>query len=92
MGITKLRFTRSKDGSHVYAISLKWPGESLTLHEVRAREGSRLTMLGVDADLKWQQGREGLVIQIPDAIARNKPCEQAFAFKIEAQPYRAIYS
>ncbi|MGA3328979.1 MAG: alpha-L-fucosidase, partial [Terriglobia bacterium] len=86
-----VRFTRTKDGRHVYAISLKWPGESLTLRALRAREGSRVTILGVDAPLKWRQGRDGLVIQIPDAIAQNKPCEQAFAFRIEAQPYRATY-
>ena len=88
---TDVRFTRTKDGRHVYAISLKWPGESLTLKALRAREGSQVTMLGVDTPLKWRQSREGLVIQIPDAIARNKPCEQAYAFKVEALPYRTTY-
>ena len=48
-------------------------------------------MLGVNTPLKWRQHRDGLVIQIPDAIAQNKPCEQAYAFKIEAQPYREHY-
>jgi alpha-L-fucosidase len=86
-----VRFTRTKDGKYVYAISLKWPGDSLTLRSIRAQEGSQLSMLGVTTPLKWQQGRDGLVIQIPDAIAQNKPCEQAFAFKIEAQPYRQTY-
>ncbi|MGD1104773.1 MAG: alpha-L-fucosidase, partial [Terriglobia bacterium] len=51
-----VRFTRTKDGRHVYAISLKWPGESLTLRSLRAREGSRVTMLGVNTALKWRQG------------------------------------
>lgn len=86
-----VRFTRAKDGDHVYAINLKWPGESLTLPALRAREGSQVTMLGVGTPLKWRQGREGLVIRIPDSLAQNKPCEQAFAFRIEAQPYRATY-
>jgi len=86
-----VRFTRTKDGRHVFAISLKWPGESLTLRALRAREGSRVTMLGVNTPLKWRQGPDGLVIQIPDAIAQNKPCEQAFTFRIEAQPYRETY-
>ena len=48
-------------------------------------------MLGVNTPLKWRQDREGLVIQIPDAIAQNKPCMQAYVFKIEAQPYRLTY-
>jgi alpha-L-fucosidase len=86
-----VRFTRTKDGRHVFAISLKWPGESLTLRALRAREGSPVTMLGVNTPLKWRQGRDALVIQIPDAIAQNKPCEQAFTFRIEAQPHRETY-
>jgi alpha-L-fucosidase len=88
---TDVRFTCTKDGRNVYAISLKWPGESLTLKALRAREGWPVMMLGVDTPLRWRQGQEGLVIQIPDAIARNKPCEQAYVFKIEAQPFRASY-
>ena len=86
-----IRFTRTKDGEHVYAISLKWPGETLTLRSLRARQGSQVTMMGVDTPLKWRQDRDGLVIKIPDAIAQNKPCTQAYVFKIEAQPYRSTY-
>jgi alpha-L-fucosidase len=86
-----VRFTRSKDNKYVYATSLNWPGESLTLRSLRAKEGSQVTMLGVKAHLKWQQDKEGLVIRIPAAIAEHKPCKQAYAFKIEAQPYQERY-
>jgi alpha-L-fucosidase len=86
-----IRFTRTKDSRYVYAISLKWPGETLTLKSLRAREGSAVTMLGVKGDLKWRQDKNGLVIQIPSSIAKNKPCAQAYAFKIEAQLFRERY-
>ncbi len=86
-----IRFTRSKDGAHVYAISLKWPGQSFKVQSVRAREGSAITLLGTKAKLKWRQGQDGLVIDIPDSIAQHKPCAQAYVFKIEAQPYREKY-
>ena len=86
-----IRFTRTKDSRYVYAISLKWPGEILALKSLRAREGSPVTMLGVKGDLRWRQDKDGLVIRIPASIAKNKPCAQAYAFKIEAQSFRERY-
>jgi alpha-L-fucosidase len=82
-----LRFTRSKDGRYVYAISLKWPGKRLKLTSVRAVEGSKITMLGVSRSLPWRQGPDGLIIDVPE----TRPCKQAYAFRIEAQPYREKY-
>ena len=86
-----VRFTRSKDGRYVYAISLKWPGAELVLQSVRALEDTDITMLGVDRSLKWHQDEDGLVIEIPQSIGENRPCEQAYAFKIEAQHYQEQY-
>jgi alpha-L-fucosidase len=82
-----IRFTRSRDGKYVYAISLQWPGKQLRLKSVRAVEGSKITMLGVSRSLRWRQGLDGLVID----VARTKPCEQAYTFKIQAQPYQEKY-
>jgi alpha-L-fucosidase len=78
-----IRFTRSKNGRHLYALSLEWPGETLTLRTIRAKEGSQVTMLGVDHALPWRQDNQGLVIQIPPAIAERKPCRRVSVFKIE---------
>jgi len=86
-----IRFTRSKDGAHVYALSMKWPGASFRLQSVRARKGSAITLLGTKAKLKWRQDKDGLVIDIPESIARHKPCTQAYVFQIEAQPFRGKY-
>jgi alpha-L-fucosidase len=87
-----VRFTRTKDNRYVYAISLEWPGDSVTLRSVRAKQGSAISMLGVKGHLRWKQDRNGLVIQIPSAIEERRPCKQAYAFKIEAQPYREMYT
>ena len=42
-----VRYTRSKDGKHVYAISLQWPGRRLALKNVLPRQGSEVFLLGV---------------------------------------------
>ena len=86
-----LRFTRSKDGTYVYAIALKWPGRTLSIRSIRAVEGSKITMFGVKGDMRWHQGKDGLTIEIPPSVERNKPCDQAYAFKIRAKPFQATY-
>lgn len=77
-----IRFTRSKDNQYLYAISLKWPGNKFEVKSVRAVPGSHVYMLGIDKPLQWRQQGESLVIEIPPEVAENKPCQQAFAFKI----------
>lgn len=75
-------FTSSKDGRHVYAISMGWPGSTFTTRVVRAVQGSQILMLGVDQALEWRQDGSALTISIPAALAEHKPCRQAYAFKI----------
>lgn len=78
-------FTLSKDNRHVYAISIGWPGRTLNLQSVRAVEGSPVYMLGVGKALECRQSGRGLEITIPEEVEANKPCKQAYAFKIEAE-------
>ncbi|HEX4119069.1 MAG TPA: alpha-L-fucosidase [Verrucomicrobiae bacterium] len=78
-----IRFTRSKDGKYIYAISLRWPGEKFFLHDVRPTEGSSIFMLGYDKPLQWNMGPEGLTISIPAELSSNRPCRQAYAFRME---------
>jgi len=79
-------FTSSKDGRYVYAIHIGWPGENFTTRSVRAVKGSQISMLGVDQPLEWEQDNATLRVSIPPAIADHKPCQQAYAFKIVAEP------
>ncbi len=79
-------FTSSKDGRTVYAICMGWPGETLTIESVRAVHGSPITMLGVEKPLEWRMDGSKLRISIPSQLAAHKPCKQAYAFKIQAEP------
>jgi alpha-L-fucosidase len=84
-----IRFTRTKDHRFVYALCLKWPGPTLTLKSVRAKAGSRITLLGSNALLQWSQNDEtGLVIRIPPALQEpaHHSLSMAYAFKIEEAP------
>jgi len=81
-----IRFTQSKDGKHVYAISLQWPGTELCLKQVKPGEGSPITMLGVRDPLAWRMDpSRGLIVRIPDGLQPepSRPCRQAYAIKIE---------
>lgn len=87
-----LRFTQSRDGKYLYAIAMKWPGETLTIRSTRAIAGSRIVLLGVTHNMQWHQSTEGLTVNIPESIGQHKPCDQAYVFKIEAQPFQLSYN
>lgn len=77
-----VRFTRSKDGRRVYAFLLEWPGESLHLRSIQAREGSDIVLLGHDQPLEWSSDADGLYIQLPPELEEAGGI--AWAFRIEA--------
>jgi len=80
-----VRFTQKDAGSVVYAIVDEWPGASLTLRTVRAREGTAVALLGVSEPLEWTQDANGLSIRLPAALAdpANRPCGIAWAFRVQ---------
>jgi alpha-L-fucosidase len=83
-GYTKgdIRFTTK--GGALYAISLAWPGETLTVKSLadgsalRAKKIAAVTMLGTDAKIRWSRDKAGLTIHTPKA----RPCEHAFVFRV----------
>ena len=81
---SSLWFTGNKRGDVVYAISIGWPGQRLTIDSVRAFNGPKVFMLGVERPLNCHQESRGLVIDIPQAVAEKKPCQHAYVFKIRA--------
>ena len=85
-----IRYTQSKDGKTVYAISQKWPGNALELRTVRPLEGSQVLLIGYSEPLQWRYdtAAKRLVVSLPDALQaeENRPCKQAYAFKIAADP------
>jgi alpha-L-fucosidase len=84
-----IRFTQSKDGKYVYAIELKWPGNTAVLHSLHAKEGSNVTMLGAAAPTNWHQDGNDLVIELPQNA--GDAAEPSWVFKIEQQPELAHY-
>jgi alpha-L-fucosidase len=81
-----LRFTRSKDNRHVYAIALKWPGKELILSTVNPRGGSRIEMLGTRHALDWRYDQSGrVVILLPEELQSpdRRPCRYAWVFRLD---------
>jgi hypothetical protein len=50
-----------------------------------------VTLLGAKGKRKRRQDKDGLIIDIPESIAENRPCAQARVFKIKAQPFQQRY-
>lgn len=74
-----IRFTRTKDGRTLYAISLVRPGATQVLQTVRAAPGSPVVLLGGYGPVPWRQTSAGLEITMPP----DAPPSLAYAFKIE---------
>ena len=80
-GEDDIRFTRKGDNI-LYAISLVWPGDSFTIKSLKDLNKTKIKsvhLLGTKEQLKWEKSDEGLTIHCP----AEKPCDYAFAFKIE---------
>jgi len=78
-----IRYTHT-GGDHVYAVSLAWPGEQLTLGAVAPEPGSEIYLLGYDAPLSWTTEGDSLRIAIPEALQdeARRPGQYAYTFKI----------
>ena len=83
-----VRYTHT-GGDHVYAVSLGWPGDRLTLHHVKPEDGSEIHLLGHDAPLSWSyDATSGLTISLPQELQTedSRPCKHAYSFKIAGGP------
>jgi alpha-L-fucosidase len=83
----RIRYTRSKDNSTVYAISLEWPGKELQLKSLVPAKDSKVYMLGYDKPLKWTHKDGVTTVALPSALqkAENRPCEHAYTFKLKME-------
>ncbi len=77
-------YTRNKDNTITYAIIDGWPGESLFVEHLIPKRRSDIFLLGYDIPLSWEKKGNGIDIKLPTElqIEENRPCKQAFAFKI----------
>ena len=77
-----IRYTKSADGSYIYALIMGWPGKQLTLQQIKPSEGSKIKMTGSDNEMKWKfDVKKGLTIDLPEQSAL--PCKYVWVLKIE---------
>jgi alpha-L-fucosidase len=72
------RYTQSKDGKTVYAISLTKPEKMLTLKSVQPAEGSKVYLLGHGEPLQWSS--KGGMTEI--VMPKDLPDDYAYTLKI----------
>ncbi len=76
-------------GGSIYAVSLGWPGRTVTLHHVQPDVGSEIHLLGYEEPLSWSyNASDGLVIALTDALQSEdaRPSKYAFVFRIDGSP------
>ena len=75
-------FTRK--GKALYAICPVFPENPLVLKGIKAAADAKVTFLGRDGNLEWQQQGDDLVISVPDVNPSRLPCDHAWTFKVSA--------
>jgi alpha-L-fucosidase len=84
---TNICFTKKKDTDSVYAIYLaeenqnQMPSEVM-VHAFQPKPGSEITLLGSKAKLTWKKSGSGVLISIPEKVAKNPPSDYAWVFEM----------
>ncbi|MEN7551740.1 alpha-L-fucosidase [Rapidithrix thailandica] len=78
-----LRFTQSKDEKYVYVICNEWPGRQVIIESVFLGTESKINMLGSDTPLQWSYDGKKVIVEIPESLENQKPCNYAYVLKIE---------
>jgi alpha-L-fucosidase len=82
----KVCFTSLADET-IYAIYLadedeNSPPSKILLYSHAPGPNTKIEMLGVKDELKWEKLGKGVLIYIPGSAQKNPPCQHAWAFKI----------
>lgn len=81
-------YTQSKEGKSIYAFYLSetdavtLPAQ-IVLKDVEASKGSKISLLGTTAKLKWKAENGNTVITIPSSVAGKVNSQHVAVFKIE---------
>ncbi|MCD9023765.1 alpha-L-fucosidase [Cohnella silvisoli] len=67
----------------LYAIALRWPGKQLVLQNLRLSGDARISMLGWNESLSYEETTQELLIRMPAIAIDSVPCRHAYVFKIE---------
>jgi alpha-L-fucosidase len=85
-GSEDIRFTRSKDGKTLYAITLGWPTGPFAIRSVsvkNAPDNAKVEMLGHGQSLPFTVNDDKSLTLTPPALTVEQlPCQYAYAFKL----------
>ncbi|NOZ62021.1 MAG: alpha-L-fucosidase [Calditrichaeota bacterium] len=81
-------FTKKKNKNIVYAIYLPKDDESapparIHIKNIHPADKAAIFLLGVREKLTWKKVGTGFVVEIPQSIRKNPPCEQAWVLKFK---------
>lgn len=82
----KIRFT--KKGQVLYGIYLADNNEQripqyVNVYSFSPEKNTKVSLLGYNTPLNWEKNGKGLLIRIPQEVAKNPPSRHAWVFKIE---------
>ncbi|RJP63868.1 MAG: alpha-L-fucosidase [Ignavibacteriales bacterium] len=83
----KICFTQLADGT-TYVIYLADENETvlpekISITKFNIVDGSEIKLLGTDGNLKWEKTGDGYLIELPESVRKNPPCNYAWTFKIK---------
>ncbi|MDP9352611.1 MAG: hypothetical protein M3P51_13880 [Chloroflexota bacterium] len=70
----------------MYAIVLSRARPHVMIEHLRLPRGASVYLLGADAPLWWQQGDDGVSVQLPSGVATS----YAYCLKITPQPWMML--
>lgn len=78
---TKEIFFTGKE-ENLYGICPIYPKGQLVVKNVRLKSAGKVTMLGYDQAIKWEQKGADIVIDVPVLTPSEVPCQYAWTFKL----------
>ncbi len=72
----------TKKENNLYAITPRWPGDSLVLKNLKASPNTEITLLGHEGALTWKKDGENIVIETPRLSPDDASPQKIYAFKV----------
>ncbi|MGS0524323.1 alpha-L-fucosidase [Zobellia nedashkovskayae] len=73
----------TQKGQTLYGICPKYPKGNLTVKNVKLKSDAKVTLLGYEGPLKWEQNGKDIIVNVPSLTASEVPCDYAWTFKID---------
>ncbi|OWW24589.1 alpha-L-fucosidase [Zobellia sp. OII3] len=73
----------TQKGQTLYGICPVYPKGNLTVKNVKLKSDAKVTLLGYEGPLKWEQNGKDIIVNVPSLTASEVPCDYAWTFKID---------